>query len=130
MVETSFENIWRQAESAGLTSSKTCTLTPMHVQETNAFGEPTKEWTVEEGVCGFGWVTLRPATSKFAKWLKLQPRTSDHLAPSYDRFDGGIKVWVTLNGSQSMQRKLVYAKGMAAVLRYYGFDATAHSRMD
>jgi len=74
------------------------------------------------GVCGFAWVTIRPATSSFARWMKKK----GHARPAYG---GGVQVWIS-HYSQSMEKKMAYAQAMADVLTEGGIKAYAGSRMD
>jgi hypothetical protein len=77
---------------------------------------------VMDGVCGFAWVTVRPANSSFARWAK-----DKH---GWDRaYNGGMQLWVHGYG-QSYERKLAYAEGFASVLRLAGIRASASGRLD
>lgn len=74
--------------------------------------------------CGFAWVTIRPATSKFARALKAA-------GVAKKAYGGGLQVW-NPGGSftQSMDIKEVGAAAYAGVLRAAGIDAYAQSRAD
>jgi alpha-beta hydrolase superfamily lysophospholipase len=73
-------------------------------------------------VCGFAWVTLRPANSSFAIWAKK----NRDWKPAYG---GGMQLWVSAY-NQSMKRKEAYATAFANVLYASGIKAYAGSRMD
>lgn len=67
----------------------------------------------EPAYCGFAWVTIKPGTSGFAKFLK---------AKDYARngFYGGVEVWNPGKSfTQSMDVKEAGAVAFADVLRKY-----------
>jgi len=104
-----------------------CNPTPMHVVEhVNPLDDSSpvaKRYApVMGGVCGFAWVTVRPANSSFAKWLLC-----NNLARVGN--DGGAAIWIS-HYNQSMQRKESHAEAMATYLRKVGIKAYAGSRMD
>lgn len=77
---------------------------------------------IPDGVCGFAWVTIKPATTPFARWLKA----NGYARPGYG---GGLQISIhTYN--QSMEKKLAHAEAMAKVLREGGINAYADSRLD
>ncbi len=99
----------------------------MHVvQRANPFDDSSpvvhRYAPVMDGVCGFAWVTIRPGTSSFARWVSKTGR-------GRKGYYGGIQIWVSGFG-QSMTRKEAYADAFAAVLREAGVSASAGSRMD
>ena len=124
---TNYQRIWGEAIAAGMQALAACTPTPMIVQQHKDMLDDAspvdKQWFVEGGVCGFAWVSIKPATSSFARWLKEKGYAK------VDGYAGGLCHWVR-DGGQSMQRKLAYADAMAEVLRKYGITAHAMSRMD
>jgi hypothetical protein len=127
-----FEKIWAEATEAGRKAVAACTPRPMVVSEVGLDDKPypgSKSYFVEDGVCGFAWVMVRPATTAFAKWLKTLPRTGEYLEPRYDGCLKGISIWIIV-GNQSMQKKEAYAEAMAKVLEAHGFRASAGSRLD
>lgn len=103
-----------KAHAAGEEAAKACVPTPMHIR---GFAP------IADGVCGFAWITIKPATSKLAKAAK------EHYGarPAYG---GGIQIWVSAY-DQSMQRKEAYAHAFARVLNDAGHDRVyPGSRMD
>jgi len=123
--------LWNRGRAAALEAGKNAIPTPMVV------GTPTPEtmwepqgkldpnqpqYYVEDGVCGFAWVKVRPGTSSFARWLKKQGH-------GYSAYRGGIDVSISDFG-QSMQRKEAAAKAMAKVWADAGINCYAQSRMD
>ena len=129
---TQYEELWGRARKAGQEALAKCTPRPMVVTEVGLFDEPVpggKSYFVEDGVCGFAWVKVRPANSAFAKWLKTLPGTGEYLTPQHDQYAGGITIWIIV-GNQSMQKKEAYANAMADVLKAEGINAYAESRLD
>lgn len=112
-----FHTIYQRAVKEGqeavqkLIESKT--LQPMIVQEraspVDDSSEIVKEYFVEDGVCGFAWIVIKPATSAFAKWLVKNDIASPH-------WQGGISIWVH-EYDQSMQKKSAFARGFAKVIK-------------
>jgi Fe-S oxidoreductase len=80
-------------------------------------------WIVEDGVCGFAWINVKPAYSAVAKAL-----VAAGLARK-DGYEGGVTVWVS-DYNQSITRKEAYARAFAKVLQDAGIRAYASSRMD
>ena len=83
---------------------------------------PGTREVINEGVCGFAWVNIKPATSSFAKWLK----SKDLARKSYY---GGIDIWCR-EFNQSMERKEAWAEAFCEVLNEHGIKAYPMSRMD
>jgi len=91
----------REAHEAGMRAGQARTPSPIMVGSAVGLSseiDPSKPtYYVPEGVCGFAWVTIKPATTRFAKWMKSVGRAR----PAYG---GGLQVWVSEFG-QSMERK-------------------------
>lgn len=116
-----------RAEQAGMNAGSNKTPVPMIVQEhanpLDDNSEVIRQYApVMGGVCGFAWITLFPATSSLAHYLRKHGKASK-------AYDGGMQVWVSEFG-QSMEKKQAYAAAYANVLREAGFDAYSGSRMD
>ena len=125
---TQFEALYNQAREAGLAAGAGSKLTPMVVgSPTTIFSndiDSTKPiYFVEDGVCGFAWINVKPGTSSFAKYLVKTGRARS------DSYYGGVTIWVS-EYNQSMQRKESYAHAFAKVLSDNGIKAYAASRMD
>ncbi len=120
------EEIYLTVHKAGLKALRAVTPTPMTVVEReNPFDETSEIVDAEyipEGLCGFTWVVIRPASSKFARWLLKKGLASRGEG-------GGVKIWIG-GGGQSVERKKAYAKAFAEVLNANGIDAFAESRLD
>lgn len=104
-----FAEIFADANKAGWEAHEAALPQPMVVEEVQPLtGVPTgKQWHVAEGLCGFAWVTVRPGSSSFARWLVKQ----GHARSSYQ---GGVMIWVSTQ-TQSYDRKTAFAQAMAAV---------------
>ena len=134
LTKTEMRALFDKAYAAGLEAGKTVGVTPMVVGtpknlmgsltggDDGGFDENEPVYFVEGGVCGYAWVTVRPANSSFALWLKKNKGASTG-------YYGGMQLWVREFG-QSMQRKEAFAKAFAEVLREAGINAFSESRMD
>jgi len=113
------EALYSQADQAGKAAVESMQVRPMVVSDPDT----NQRWYVEDGVCGFAWIKIRPAKGEFVKWLKQNKigRT--------DSFEGGYMIWVHAY-NQSMEKKHAYAKAFAKVLEQNGLKAYAFSRMD
>ena len=121
-----FEALYSKAAEAGFAAAKATVPPVMVVRDADLFGNPIPggaRYEVPSGPCGFAWVTLRPANSAFANWLKKNGLGKK------DSYAGGLKIWVSEFG-QSMVKKEAYASAFAEVLRDAGLRAYSDSRMD
>ena len=116
MFRTHFTGIYQQAETAGNRAMEACKPTPMVV---SGMG---KTYYVEDGVCGFAEVVIKPATTAFARFLKRESLAGHH-------YGGGISIWINAGG-QSYDRKTAYAKAMAGVFQQHGIECYSTSRLD
>jgi hypothetical protein len=112
-----FKDIVDKAYQAGIEAGKNAMPVPMYVIDQ---GIPIDR--IDDGACGFAWVTVRPANSSFAIWAKKQGL----MRPMYG---GGVTYWVSSFG-QSVDRKAAFAGAYAKVLRENGIQATAGDRLD
>lgn len=126
-----FRDIIREAEEAGHNAATACTPRPMIVgSPSTPFGsdiDPSKPvHYVADGMCGFAWVKVSPATSSFAKWAVKE-------AGFRKSYNGGIDRWVSAY-NQSVARKEAYARAFAEVLNRYAHitkvKAYSQSRLD
>jgi len=126
LTKTQCKRIYAEAYEAGLLAGKDAD-TPKFV-----VGTPTtplgndidfkKKTYVLEGLCGFAWINISPARGAFVTYLKAQ-------AIAGKGYYGGYEVWVREFG-QSIDRKSAFAGAFAEVLRKYGINASAGSRLD
>lgn len=126
MTDAEMKALYDRAVAAGRAAANACVPTPMVVtQYANPFDTRSAVMyrdVVNDGVCGFAWVVVRPGTSRFARWLK-----KNHLART--GYGGGVHIWIS-DYNQSMERKQAHARAMASVLTMAGIDAYYDSRMD
>lgn len=123
------EILTEAAHAAGLAYDN-CEPAAMVVYETVGLSDIPKEngkaWLVAEGVCGFAWLVVTPATSSFAKWLAK--RELGHKA-----YNGGWSISaheLVPNAGQSYERKVAAMTAAAAVLRAHGIACRVDSRLD
>jgi hypothetical protein len=112
-----FKDIVDKAYQAGIEAGKNAMPIPMYVIDQ---GIPIDR--IDDGACGFAWVTVRPANSSFAIWAKKQ-------GVMRAMYGGGVTYWVSQFG-QSVDRKAAFAGAYAKVLRENGIQATAGDRLD
>ena len=84
--------------------------------------EIKEQYFVDDGVCGFASVIIKPANSRMANYIKQTRRT-------YKNYYGGLSMPVS-EFNQSLQKKEAYAGAFAEVLRAAGIEAYVDSRMD
>ena len=120
------QTIYAQANDKGNAAVQMTTVAPMVVQQRenplNDGSSLVREYFVADGVCGFASVTVKPANSKFAKYL---------IANGLGRkgYGGGVCMSVR-QFNQSLTKKEAYAYAFASVLNEHGIKAYAESRMD
>lgn len=122
-----FQDLYDRALAAGFEAGKNAIPTPMIVTEhENMFDDnsPAKnQWYVSEGACGFGWVNVKPGTSRFARWLKEKDYANK------DSYYGGVTIWIG-EYNQSYERKVAHASAMAKVFTEAGWNAYGTGRLD
>ena len=120
------ESLYIQAHDAGNNAVTQTTVTPMIVtQAANPLDDSSavvNAWIVNDGVCGFASVIIKPANSKFAKFLVANQLARKHYA-------GGVSMSIR-DFNQSLTKKEAYAQGFAKVLNDNGINAYVDSRMD
>lgn len=116
MSDAEMDALVQRAMDAGVAAGAAVTPEPMTV----VGGGET--YHVPEGLCGFAWVVVSPATTRFAKRLKTRHGWRKH-------WRSGVSYWVSLF-DQSYERKKAYAEAFARVLREAGVQAVAGSRLD
>jgi len=121
------KELWERANVAGLKAANACVPTPMVVsQHKNPLDDTSaveKQWYVPQGPCGFAYVTIRPATCSFARWL------AKHKI-GHKSYYGGWEISAGLVGNQSVEIKTAWASAVAKVLQEAGVKASHYSRMD
>lgn len=110
--------IINDAHEAGRKAVEVLDVRPMTVSDGK------QSWFVSDGVCGFAWVTVKPANSKMAKYMTDVIRIARKSI-----YEPGVMYWIS-DYNQSMQKKEAYAYAFAKVLQDNGIKAYAGSRMD
>ena len=125
-----FENLMSDLALTAEVAYKLAQPTPMVVYETAGLSDAPKpdgrSWYVSEGVCGFAWVVIKPATSSFAKYLARNKI-------GYKAYDGGwvLPMHYFIAGmSQSLERAEAASMAVAKELRTHNINCFATSRMD
>lgn len=121
------QQLFDKAHAAGMAAGEAHKPVPMHVvQRENPFDDNSKivkaYAPVLDGVCGFGWINIRPGNSSFANWLRRQGK-------GHKSYYGGWDFSVRHFG-QSYERKMAYAHAFAEILREAGIKAYANGRID
>ena len=142
-----FNHLMKKGHQAGMVAAEGTPVTPMVVTEHPDMlpaGKKPQTWVVDEGVCGFAWLEIHPATGAFPKWVKNNAHrfTGEWYKDKYYNnglagmdftvrkgHPTGLRMGVQLFG-QGMTRKAAYAAGFANVLREAGINAYANNRMD
>jgi len=120
--------LFAEAVNAGKAAVAAAKVVPMVVGEakgllSNEIDYSKQTYFVEDGVCGFAAIIVKPANSKFAKFLKEMG------IARRDSYNGGVRMAVH-EYNQSLQKKEAYAYAFAKVLREAGVNARVESRMD
>lgn len=127
-------NLYVRACEAADKAAAACVPQPMIVGSARSplfddrIDESKPMYYVSEGVCGFAWIKIRPASGPFVNMLKKRD-------VGYKAYNGGYEVssWEfagSLRGSQSMARAEAACRAAAAVLSEAGVECYVQSRMD
>ena len=127
MSKVKCEKLLERAHLMGMDAGRRVGVTPMIVgTPTETFGseidysKPT--YVVNDGVCGFAGVVIKPARGKFVSYLKS-------IGIGHKHYYGGYYVSVR-EFNQSLTRKEAYAEAYAKVLSEEGMSCYVDSRMD
>lgn len=118
-------NIYVEAYEAGLNAGKDADTPKFIVGDAIGLSDEidfSKQTYILDGLCGFAWVTIKPARGAFVNYLKGRKVGSNG-------YYGGYEIWVREFG-QSVDRKAAFAQAFADVLNKYGISAYAGSRLD
>jgi hypothetical protein len=125
-MKLNLSDLYQSAHAAGNAAVESTVVRPMivhwHGDPVSLDGEIKQTYVVDDGVCGFASVIVKPANSAFAKYLK-----DNHGA--YKSYYGGVSLSIH-DFNQSLQKKEAYAKAFAGVLVDAGINAHYESRMD
>lgn len=127
ITKTLAKQIFAEAHQAGLAAGYAKVPTPMIVgQPTTPLGDDidfTKQtYFVPQGVCGFAWITVKPARGAFVEYAKS-------INAGHKGYYGGYEIWVREFG-QSYEQKIAYAGAFAQILESYGITAYSGGRLD
>ncbi len=126
ITEAAFNAVLHLALHEGAVAAGECVPTPQRFYPAGTDPDVTGI-TEPEGNCGFAWVTIKPATTAFARWLKK--------ADAGNRYGlhrgtyGGLEIWPRGLG-QSHERKVAWAEAVAQRLRAGEIRAHAGDRLD
>jgi len=120
-----FVQLWAQAETAGKLAAANVKVKDYLITSVDFLNKPIANAPqyVMNGTCGFAWLIIKPANSRFGKWL---------LAGGLGRkssYEGGVRVSIYQYG-QCMEQKEAHAHAMSAVIAAAGLRCYADSRMD
>lgn len=117
--DAEFNDLLLKAFQAGMLAGNAIIPTPMIVEQHSNLLDDTspviKRWHVADGVCGFAWVEIKPATQSFARW--------------YSKKTNRTNIWCHEFG-QSMAKKIAWADAVAEVLGQAGIKCYSRSRID
>ena len=116
-----FSRLAAKAHEAGMAAGNAMVPRAMAVRYQDANGRPAVE-VVEDGVCGFAYVSVKPGTGAFAKFMKKE-------LGGFKRYYGGVQISVPYF-NQSLGKKEAYAAAYARVLNEAGVNAFSESRID
>lgn len=122
------------ADKAGLEAVRALNVEPMIVyQSTSLFSNDVDRSKpieyVEDGICGFAWVSVKPANKGNTRLGKAERADLEKMGFFKNDYEKNYQLWIS-QFNQSLQKKEAYARAFAKVLRQYGFDARVGSRMD
>lgn len=80
-------------------------------------------WVEDEGLCGFAWVTIRPARGEFVKYLKSR-------GIGHKNYTGSGWTINTTTHDQSFERNEAWANSFCATLEEYDIHSTVTTRLD
>jgi len=106
--------------------------------------EYAPDWASDDaalGYCGYAWVRIRPATTAFARWCKMQTMAQfgfpERPCAESDLHFGGLVIDVGVQlpraidkSGQSYEIKMAYAEAFSSVVRCAGYDARAEGRIN
>lgn len=118
-------NIYVEAYEAGLKAGNEVGVPKFVVGDAIGLSNEidySKPTFIMDGLCGFAWVTIKPARGALVNYLKSRQVGSNG-------YYGGFEIWVREFG-QSVDRKTAFARAFADVLNKYGINASVGSRLD
>ena len=128
--DTKMAVLFQSAHNKGMQAGRGHRADPMFVRNSQT-GE---QWQIDDGVCGFASVIVKPARGKFVSFMKKYfgddaPRETYQIAMCHKSYLGGLAI-PCMKFGQSMEKKRAYCKAFANVLQDAGINAEVTSRMD
>jgi hypothetical protein len=127
MTEQQCKELYDVAYQAGIEAGNAVNEVPITISDVDVVtgaAKPSGNIYVAAGVCGFASVNIKPANSKFAKWL-----IKNKLAGKSEYY-GGVMYYVH-NYGQSYERKSAFAYAFANKLYEAGIKkADVYTRLD
>ena len=131
--KSDLRRIFASAREAGLAAARAAVPEPMVIGtpknmmaslmgQGSEFDPKQPVYVVPEGVCGFAWVTIRPANSAAGHYAE------NHFG-ARNGYGGGMQIWISEFG-QSYTRKVAYAHAFARSLGSAGISASSGDRLD
>lgn len=129
-----FTSICEKASAAGYAAVKSKQVIPMVVGHETSFmsgviDETKPTYYVEDGVCGFSWVSVKPENKGNTRLGKAERAALEAAGFRKNDYEKCYQLWIS-DFNQSMQKKEAYADAFAKVLRENGIRAYSGSRMD
>jgi hypothetical protein len=128
-----FLSIRDKADAAGRDAVEKLRVIPMIVGQETYFGsgrmKPETIEYVESGVCGFAWVSVKPANKGNTRLGKEERKLLETIGFRKNEYEKCYQLWIS-DFNQSMQKKEAYASAYAKVLRENGIAAYSGSRLD
>lgn len=128
-VKDLFDDACKEAAIAGTKLRPT----PMSVISVGLDNKPLPGATpsiVMDGLCGFAWVTIRPARGAFVNYLKARGIGNKGYYGGYQISTYEIEKETGVNFGQSYERKMEAAEAFAQMLQVWGINAVAEGRLD
>lgn len=129
-----FETRWTEACKKAEEAFIACKPIPMIVgQAESIFSNrivPGTEEIVNDGVCGFAWVNIKPARGDFVKQLKMRNIGNKGVYGGYTI--SFYEICSKHRGSQSMQRKEAACRAFVENIKFYypNLKIWVESRLD
>lgn len=119
----------KNAMDAGMNNKPT----PMSVVRVGLDNKPLPNEVpsvIMEGLCGFAWVTIRPARGAFVQFMKSIGKGHNGYYGGYEISTNVVERETGVNFGQSYERKMAAAEAFAATLQAWGINAVAEGRLD
>lgn len=126
-------DLYLEACKNAMEAGKNLQPTPMRVVRVGLDDQPLpneEPSIIMEGLCGFAWVTIRPARGAFVQFMKSIGKGCNGYYGGYEISTHVIEHETGVNFGQSYERKMAAAEVFAATLQAWGINAVAEGRLD